>query len=91
LIQRIAIFLFALLLTGSTAGGNDHNKNINFTFFGDTIHTALPDWELTDFTASLSEASIRDFYEAVNAKNYQPLINSLLACKEKNQLNGTTT
>ncbi|MFA6059383.1 MAG: hypothetical protein WC756_14350 [Taibaiella sp.] len=87
MIQRIAIFLFASLLTVSTASGVDHNKNISFTFFGDTINTSLPDWELTDFNAPLSQASIRDFYETVNAKNYQPLINSLLACKEKNQLN----
>jgi hypothetical protein len=42
---------------------------------------------MTDFNRPLSNGAIREFYDSLNQKNYQPLIDALLQCKEKNQLN----
>jgi hypothetical protein len=82
----VLILLFAFLLAASGAGATGVSKTISFTFFGDTISTTLNNWELTDFTAPLSNGAIREFSESLNTKDYEPLINALLACKEKNQL-----
>lgn len=82
------IYCFLLLLgwpPATRAQGMTHK--IQFTFYGDTINTQLEHWNFTDFTGPLSNASIREFYDSINTINYQPLIDALLTCKEKNQLN----
>lgn len=59
---------------------------IQFTFYGDSIGTTLDHWTFTDFNAPLSNTAIHDFYEEINTNDYRPLVDALLASKEKNQL-----
>lgn len=75
------------MLVATSAGAERNTRKIDFTFFGDTISAALPGWTVTGFNGPLSDETIRSFYDSANVQHYQPLVEALLACKEKNQLN----
>ncbi len=78
------LFFLALPLSARPEG---NVQEVHLTFYGDTIDASLNQWSPTDFSGPLSNTAIREFYDDINAYNYQPLIDALLACKEKNQLN----
>lgn len=61
--------------------------DVHFKFFGDSLQTKITDWHFVDFDNKLSRSSIAAFYEQLDQSPYQPLINAMLAFKEKNQLN----
>ncbi|HXH98790.1 MAG TPA: hypothetical protein VNI52_00870 [Sphingobacteriaceae bacterium] len=65
----------------------DKGQKFCFEFCGNTFNADLPANVVVDFSQPLSEQSVKSFYSALNCGNYQPLIQSLLAYKEKYQLN----
>jgi hypothetical protein len=60
--------------------------HLHYNFLDDTIDIATDSSVIVSYTNALSIESIEDFYTAANASNYQPLIDTLLAYKEKNKL-----
>ncbi len=84
---RLLYCALLLLVLLPAAKAQDSVPKIHFTFYGDTLDIQLDHWTFTDFEGPLTNGAIRTFYEKIDANNYQPLINALLACKEKNQLN----
>ncbi|KAA5537524.1 hypothetical protein F0919_04400 [Taibaiella lutea] len=79
------LLLFFLLLSYNTRSTAD-TLSLEFKFFGDSIHSRINDWHFVDFGRKISSYSIQEFYDSLNQSDYQPIINTLLAFKEKNKL-----
>jgi hypothetical protein len=60
--------------------------HLHYNFFDDTIDINTDSTVVVNFTSPLSQEAIEAFYTTINASNYRPIINSLLAYKEKNKL-----
>lgn len=74
-------------MTGISVKGRCDTLNLHFKFFGDSLKTIVADWQFIDYNnAQPTQTSILDFYDSLNHTDYQPLIASMLAFKEKNQL-----
>jgi len=78
---------FLLWFPRAELRAQDSVQRVHFTFYGDTLDVKLDQWHFTDFHDPISNGAIREFYDSLNTNHYQPLIDALLACKEKNQLN----
>ncbi|WP_118976200.1 hypothetical protein [Taibaiella koreensis] len=78
---------FFLCVTQKVAHAQEQARHIHFSFYGDTLDVQLDQWHFTDFQGPLSNGAIREFYDSLNTNPCQPLVDALLACKEKNQLN----
>jgi len=75
--------LFPVCGYGKTGEGR---LDLHFSFFGDSVKIQQEHWRFADFSRPLSAASIRAFYDSLNASGCQPIIDALLAFREKNQL-----
>jgi len=80
------IFLLFFLLLSCNIRSKADTLSLHFRFFGDSINTTVADWQFADFNRKLSSYSIQEFYDSLNQTNYQPVVNALLAFKEKNKL-----
>jgi hypothetical protein len=60
-------------------------QNATFDFYGDTIKLPFDYLSVVDYKGPLSDESIRDFYVRINATDYQPVVEALLAYKNKNK------
>jgi len=87
--QRLLILFITLILTcaGNFASGQDKPLPIKFELYNDTFEATADASVLISIDSNLSKQSIQAFYNQVNTGNYQPLINTLIAYKEKHQLN----
>lgn len=88
--KLIPFLLYSFLLLSLPQEGGyaqENRQHLHFTFYGDTLDVQLDQWHFTGFDGPLSNGNIREFYDSMNSNRYQPLIDALLACKEKNQLN----
>ncbi len=63
--------------------GQDDNKKIRFDFYGDTIEFPRNRSAEVTFNDTLSYTSINTFYERICATDFQPVIDALLAYREK--------
>ena len=64
----------------------ENTASLQFEFLGETITAPYKKADFVDFNKQLSSHSIQQFYELINATDYQPLVESLLACKVRFQL-----
>ena len=78
-----APFLYKPAYTQSVNG----SKLIKLSYFGDTIQFYLPPSAVIPFADKLSQESVKEFYAALDAGNYQPIIDSLVAYKQTHELN----
>ncbi|CAN5214860.1 hypothetical protein BH11BAC6_BH11BAC6_04270 [soil metagenome] len=60
--------------------------HLHYDFFDDTIDIKTDSTLIVSFTSSLSEEAIESFYTVINAAEYQPVVDTLLAYKAKNKL-----
>jgi len=75
------------LLAISSARASGDTLDVHFKFFGDSLVTSVPGWQAAGYGDSVpTQSSILEFYDSLDATNYQPLINALLEFKERNQL-----
>src|ERR1700754_774962 len=81
------IFTFLLVITTTYVYGQRNDQRICFEFYGSTFNSGIDQGLMVNVAEKLSPQAIRSFYETVNASNYQPLIDSLTAYKQKHQLN----
>lgn len=65
---------------------HSQEKALSFELYGDTVKIAADQTIMVDFSAPLSKESILTFYNSIESAHYQPIIASLLAFKEKHQL-----
>lgn len=75
----------SLALALSTSYGQ-RKQDISFDFYGGQFHTTL-DTSLIVAAPELSAASIKRAYQQLNSGDYQPIIDSLQAYKNKLELN----
>jgi len=76
------LFLLLLLFHAQWCAG-DVNKNISFDFYGDTIEFPRNASTQVVFEDTLSHQAISSFYERMLGTEYQPVIDALLAYKQK--------
>ncbi|RWY49522.1 hypothetical protein EPL05_18455 [Mucilaginibacter gilvus] len=62
-------------------------QRICFEFYNGTFNSQIDKALVLDMPAQLSPASVKDFYKQLNAGNYQPVIDSLTAYKNRYELN----
>lgn len=81
--------LAALLLVWSatSAFGQSGSYRFSLDFYEGTVNLEADSSILTNVPVHLTPSRINRFFLKVNSGNYQPLIDSLLAYKEKHQLN----
>lgn len=79
----------AVLLAFSIAPvhGQGSDRRICFEFYDGTFNSEIDTTLLLTVPASLTQQDVNSFYRHINAGNYQPLIDSLIAYKQKHQLN----
>ncbi|WP_316748489.1 hypothetical protein [Pedobacter gandavensis] len=75
----------SLLLTLSNTYGQQ-KQDVSFEFYGGVFHANL-DTSIIVAAPELSAASIKQAYQRLNSGDYQPIIDSLLAYKKKQELN----
>ena len=79
------ILLIFVLLTVSN--GRSFAQNFSFDFYNGTFNFELDKSSRIDVSDSLSNQTVNSFYTSINQSNYQSVLASLLAYKEKYQLN----
>ena len=87
--SQIAIFSIklSLIITFCLSGSNALADNFSIEFYSGTFNFELNETSKISFTDELTPESISNFYQQLNQSDYQPLLASLLAYKEKHQLN----
>ncbi|KAA8476573.1 hypothetical protein BDE36_4298 [Arcticibacter tournemirensis] len=76
-----------LLLTTINAFGQRGSRLFCIDFYEGTINLELDSSLLIEVPANPSEASVLSFYRKIKTSRYQPVIDTLLAYKQKLQLN----
>ncbi len=76
-----------LILFLSVSSGRALANNFSFEFYSGTFNFELDPGSEIDFSGPLSASAIQNFYQKLNNSNYQSILSSLLAYKEKHQLN----
>lgn len=87
--SQIAIFSLkvSLILTFCLSSGNAFADNFSIEFYNGTFNFELNESSKISFSEELSSESISNFYKKLNQSDHQSLLSSLLAYKEKYQLN----
>lgn len=67
--------------------GRIPTKNLSVDFYGQTFQFSYDQTQLTALPAELTRQSLQKELELTNTSDYRPLIDSLLAFKQRNQLN----
>jgi len=83
---KLSYKLFLILFL-SFYSGRVMAINFSFEFYSGTFNFELDPGSDIDFSDPLSAAAIQNFYQKLNQSNYQSVLTSLLAYKEKHQLN----
>ncbi len=84
------IRIFIVVLSGISfkiSYSQNDALHLRFDFCGDTLNIKTDNSVIAGFTEPLSEQSIENFYNTINAGNYKPIIDSLSSYKEKHKLN----
>lgn len=82
-----SVVLLSLIFTLSTAFGESKNRIISFEFYSGTFNLELDSSMIVEFNAVLNEQSIQFFYNSLIKANSKPVIDALMAYKEKYKLN----
>jgi len=85
LLKFISIAL--LIFTFATAQSQSKYQGYSFEFYEGTFNLRVDNSILLNVSKEASEKEILLFFSTINNGNYQPVIDSLLAYKEKHQLN----
>lgn len=64
-----------------------NNLHLHFDFCDDTLDIKTDSSVVVNFNDALDETSVESFYSSIKNSNYQPIIDSILAYKKRNNLN----
>ncbi len=81
----LIMFLLASIPFGSFA--QEIQRTLHFEFCGNNVEIPFNSSVAEPFDVTPTQQSIENFYNALNAANYQPTVKALSAFKEKYQLN----
>lgn len=80
------IFFVCLLACVTHTGlANAEYRRIHFDFFGESIDFQMEKSAILDYTASLSDSSIQDFYSRLMNADYDPVFRALENYRQKNK------
>ena len=83
----LILFIYALIsFTPVFSYSQEKLLHLHFAFLDDTIDVATDSTLVVNYTSPVSTVSIQAFYDAANASKYQPVIDTLLAYKKRNNL-----
>lgn len=87
--SRIAIFSIklSLIITCCLSTANVFADNFSIEFYNGTFNFELNETSKISFNEELTPESILNFYTKLNQSDHHSLLSSLLAYKEKHQLN----
>lgn len=83
----IILFLLAVALISPRISHATDGKGINIDYYGDTFAVTFSGEVSIPFDGKPTKVSVQEFYNKLDATNYQPLIKTLLSYKEKHNLN----
>jgi len=83
---KVLIILFCLGLAHFAAKSQQNERMITFDFLGTQFTIQSDQFKGLKYTASLSQESIKEFYEKLNATDFRPLVSSLYSYREKQKL-----
>ena len=86
-ISKFSAFIFLLSLNILIINTKVNAQNYAFDFYEGTFNFHADQTLSVNFSEDLTQASVRSFYQKINQSNYQEMITSLLAYKEKYKLN----
>jgi hypothetical protein len=75
-----------VLTTFSSLFAQDENKLYSFDFYGEKVKFSLPNLPLPEFHNPMSENSVSEFAVALDKAGLGPLVDTLLTCRQKYQL-----
>ncbi|MFT4062503.1 MAG: hypothetical protein QM642_09125 [Edaphocola sp.] len=78
--------LLALMLAIAVPPCRAGNLRIDFRFFGDTVSLNLDDWNDATPVTHLSNNAVKNYVQELECLPYQPIVEQLLACKQKEGL-----
>jgi hypothetical protein len=82
------LFLFVVLTCASgLALGQDRGVPIKFELYNDTFEVTADASVMVPLSANVSRSSVEAFYEQISKSNHQPIVNALMAFKDKHALN----
>jgi hypothetical protein len=85
--KNLILTLWMALFSASFCSfGQAENRSVRFDFYGNAVELPFTGIPFTDFTVSLSEKAILNFYAAACAADYTPVVNQLLAYKNQHRL-----
>ncbi|WP_225872577.1 hypothetical protein [Pedobacter polaris] len=82
-----SFFVFLITFTGVFTSIQVKAQNYAFDFYEGTFNFSADQTLNIDFSAELTQPSVRDFYNKLDQSNYKGMISDLLAYKEKYKLN----
>jgi hypothetical protein len=85
IVQFLGIIPLLFILT--IAFGQDKGADLRFDFYSDTFKVEADSSIFIATPRVITSTDVKAFYTAINKAGYQPLVDSLLAYKEKHQLN----
>lgn len=85
-VAKLGFKLFLILFL-SVSSGRALANNFSFEFYSGTFNFELDPGSEIDFSNPLSATAVQNFYHQLNESKYQSILTSLLAYKEKHQLN----
>jgi len=85
-VAKLGFKLFLILFL-SVSSGRALANNFSFEFYSGTFNFELDPGSEIDFSDPLSATAVQNFYHQLNESKYQSILTSLLAYKEKHQLN----
>ena len=85
--NRLKVLFFTLLLYTGLPGLQGQVKKLPVDFYGHTFYIVTDGTLALDLPKDPSQAAVKKEYTTLHASNYQPLIDSLLAYKQKYLLN----
>lgn len=79
----ISFTVIILSLISSIANSQTNVQHLHFYFDDDTIDIVTDTTMIVDFKSTLSQEALELFYSAISKANCKPIIDTLLAYKEK--------
>ena len=83
----LAFGITLLLMVCAPSYGQDMGKRFCFEFYDNIFNVEFDQSIIIDAPSTLSDTSIKQFYKDIDAGNYRNVVDSLIAYKEKRQLN----
>ncbi|OSZ78403.1 hypothetical protein CAP35_09145 [Chitinophagaceae bacterium IBVUCB1] len=87
MIKRLYITILLIVVSITTHIAFAGSKPIYIDYYGDTLTIPATPATMVVYKVKPDVATVKQFYDIISTLNYQPIINTLLAYKDKHHLN----